>query len=307
MLLTKTVIGSLPRLHEDLKKSIKLSVDLQVSVGIDIISDGEQRTDMLSYMSNSMYGISKMNEKIFITGKIKPIEEITNSFKVVDFLEAKNYIKERGYENKLKVGITGPITLGFSAAINNLGPYKNLRDKELYNDVAVVVNEIAKQIQHYDGLVQIDEPGVSAGFLSPDLVEEPLNIATEGLDPKMTSIHACGKLSSNVLKVLGKVKNVSVLSLEFAGSQDNVSILSKNLLSISSKMIGVGCMKVNVLSREDLTSIETSVEIVKSISSIVGLHNIAYIHPDCGLRKTNVELATTILKNLKEVSSRIKL
>ncbi|MGC9202761.1 MAG: hypothetical protein ACP5HX_08870 [Thermoproteota archaeon] len=307
MPLTTTVIGSFPRLHEDLKKSIKLAVDLQVSVGINIISDGEQRTDMLLYMLNSMYGINKTNEKIFITGKIRPIEEITNSFKVVDFLEAKSYIKERGYENKLKVGITGPITFGFSAAINKLGPYKNLRDRELYKDVAIVVNKIAKQIQHYDGLVQIDEPGVSAGFLDPSLSEEPLNIATEDLDPKLTSIHACGKLNSNVLKTLGKIKNVSVLSLEFAGSSSNIDTLSKGLPSIGSKKVGVGCMKVNVLSQEDLTPIEKSMEIVRNISSIVGSHNLAYIHPDCGLRKTNVELATMILKNLKEVSSRIKL
>ncbi len=66
-------------------------------------------------------------------------------------------------------------------------------------------------------------------------------------------------------------------------------------------------MKVNVLSQEDLTPIEKSMEIVRNISSIVGSRNLAYIHPDCGLRKTNVELATMILKNLKEVSSRIKL
>ncbi|NHV06651.1 MAG: hypothetical protein HA495_04855 [Thaumarchaeota archaeon] len=307
MSLTTTVIGSLPRLHEDLKKSIKLAIDLQVSIGISIISDGEQRTDMLSYMSNSMHGINKVNEKVFITGKIRPIEEITNSFKVADFLEAKSYIKERGYENKLKVGITGPITFGFSAAINKLGPYKNLRDKELYKDVATVVNKIAKQIQHYDGLVQIDEPGVSAGFLDPNLSEEPLNIATEDLDPKLTSIHVCGKLNPNILKTLGKIKNLSILSLEFAGSSDNVDMLSKSLLSISSKKVGVGCMKVNVLSQEDLTPIEKSVEIVRNISSIVGSNKIAYIHPDCGLRKTSIELATVILKNLKEVSGKVKL
>ncbi|MBO3801084.1 MAG: hypothetical protein QXS21_03555 [Thermoproteota archaeon] len=307
MSLTTTVIGSFPRLHENLKKSIRLVVDLQVNIGIDIISDGEQRADMLSYMSNSMYGLSKANEKIFITGKIKPIKEITTSFKVVDFLEAKSYVKEKGYENKLKVGITGPVTLGFSAAINNLGPYKSLRDKELYNDVAVVVNKIARQIQFYDGLVQIDEPGVSAGFLSPDLVEEPLNIATEGLDPKMTSIHACGRINSNVLKALGKIRNTSVLSLEFAGSSSNIDVLSKNLSSISSKTIGVGCMKVNVLSQEDLTSIESSINIIKDVFSTVGPNKIAYVHPDCGLRKTSIELATTILKNLKEVSSRTKL
>ncbi|MBO3767832.1 MAG: hypothetical protein JTT16_00725, partial [Candidatus Brockarchaeota archaeon] len=90
-------------------------------------------------------------------------------------------------------------------------------------------------------------------------------------------------------------------------SSSNIDVLSKNLSSISSKTIGVGCMKVNVLSQEDLTSIESSINIIKDVFSTVGPNKIAYVHPDCGLRKTSIELATTILKNLKEVSSRTKL
>ncbi len=300
--LTTTVIGSLPRLHEDLKTSIWLAIDLQVETGLDIVSDGEQRTDMLSYLSNSMHGVKMLDEKICLTGRIKPVENMEESFKVADFLEAKKHMVEKGYSNSLKVGIAGPITFGFSAAMKNAGPYDNVRNMELYNDAALVVNRIARLIQSHDGLVQIDEPGVSARFLDPDKISEPLDIASEGLDPKMTSMHTCGKLSLKAVKNLSMVKNVSVLSLEFAGSPGNIELLSRSIFEESSKKIGVGCMEVNVLTKEGLTAPEKAVEIIGKVASRIGGENIAYIHPDCGLRRTKPDLALLILKNLVNAS-----
>jgi len=306
MRLTTTVIGSLPRLHEDLETSIRLAVDLQVKTGIDIVSDGEQRTDMLSYLSNSMHGVMAAGEKICLTGRIKPVANIEKSFKIVDFLEARRHIAEKGYSNSLKVGVTGPITFAFSAAMKNAGPYGNVRNIELYNDVAHVVNKVARLIQSYDGLTQIDEPGISAGFLDPDRILEPLSIVTEGLDPKLTSIHVCGKLNAKTIKSLSATKNASVLSLEFAGSSGNIDLLSRSIMEESQKKIGVGCMKVNVLSKNDLTTSERAVEIVGEVSSKIGVENVAYIHPDCGLRRTKRDLAFLILENLVDASKAFK-
>ncbi len=302
MRLTTTVIGSFPRLHEDLKKAIRLAVDLQVEIGIDIVSDGEQRTDMLSYLSNSMQGLEIDGEKISIRDRIRPVETIDESFKVVDCLEARKRILEKGYSNRLKIGVTGPITFGFSAALRNAGPYGSVRNMELYNDVAIVINRIARLIQSYDCLVQIDEPGVSAGFLPPNKALEPLNIATESLDPKLTSIHACGKLNPKALKSLSMVRNVSALSLEFAGSIENIDLMSRNIIEESSKKIGVGCMKVNILSMNDLTRPEKAVEIIRKMVSKIGLENISYIHPDCGMRRTRPDLVALILRNLINAS-----
>ncbi|MGB9717784.1 MAG: hypothetical protein ACPL4E_05015 [Thermoproteota archaeon] len=302
MRLTTTVIGSLPRLHEDLRKAIRLAVDLQVETGIDIVSDGEQRTDMLSYLSNSMHGVATVGEKICLTGRIKPVANIEESFKVVDFLEARRHIVEKGYSNSLKVSVTGPVTFGFSAAVKNAGPYGNVRNMELYNDVALVVNKIARLIQSYDGLIQIDEPGVSAGFLDPDKILEPLSVATEGLDLKLTSMHVCGKLNPKTIKSLSATRNVGTLSLEFAGSPGNIDLLARSIIEESQKKIGVGCMKVNVLSKDDLTTSEKALEIIRKVVSRISCENIAFIHPDCGLRRTKLDLAALILKNLIDVS-----
>lgn len=302
MRLTTTVIGSLPRLHEDLGTSIRLAVDLQVKAGIDIVSDGEQRTDMLSYLSNSMHGVVTVDEKICLTGRIKPVANIEESFRIMDFLEARRHIVEKGYSNSLKIGITGPITFGFSAAMRNAAPYGNVMNIELYNDVALVVNRVARLIQSYEGLTQIDEPGVSAGFLDPDRILGPLNIATEGLDPNLTSIHVCGKLGAKTIKSLSMVKNANVLSLEFAGSPGNIDLLSRSIMDENRKKIGVGCIKTNVLSKDDLTTTESAVEIMRMVASKIDVESIAYIHPDCGLRRTKHNLAFKILENLVDAS-----
>ncbi|MEM2998657.1 MAG: hypothetical protein QW542_06895, partial [Thermoproteota archaeon] len=305
MRLKTTVIGSLPRLHEDLKKAIRLAVDLQVETGIDIISDGEQRTDMLSYLSNSMQGLKVDGERISITGRIRPVENMEESFRIVDFLEARKHIVEKGYSNRLKIGVSGPITFGFSAALRNAGPYGNVRNTELYNDVALVVNRIASLIQSYDWLIQIDEPGVSAGFLDPERIREPIEIAVEGLDPSLTGIHVCGKLNPKIVKSLSFLKNIGILSLEFAGTPGNIDLLSRSFFENCSKKIGVGCMRVNVLSRDGLTAPEDAMEIIRMVVSKIGVENVAYIHPDCGLRKTEHDLALLILRNLVDASKEL--
>lgn len=299
------MIGSLPRFDEDLEKSIKMAIDFQVKKGIDIISDGEQRTDMVSYMVDSMLGVSSTDSGHYISDKIRQSENIEKSSKILDFLKAREYVKEKGYSNELKISITGPVTFGFTVAMKKPGPYGNLRNLELYKDVAKVINLIAKTIQSYGIRVQIDEPGVNAGFLAPELAEEALNIATEGLDPKLTSIHACGRLSVRVLKILARIKNVNVLSLEFAGSPNNIELLSKSFFEEVSKKIGLGCMRVNALSIEELTTQEHSLEIIKNVEARIGRGSIEYIHPNCGLRNTRLELASMILDNLVSVSKKI--
>ncbi len=306
MRLITTVIGSLPRLHEDLKKAIRLAVDLQVETGIDIVSDGEQRTDMLNYLSNSMQGLKVDGEKISIMGRIRPVENMQESFKIVDCLEARKHIAEKGYSNRLKIGVSGPVTFGFSAALRNAGPYGNVRNMELYNDVALVVNRIARLIQSCDCLIQIDEPGVSAGFLDPERIREPIEIAAEGLEPSLTSIHVCGKLNLKTVESLSVLKNVGVLSLEFAGTPGNIDLLSRSVFENNSKKIGVGCMRVNVLSKDDLTAPEAAVEIIRRAVSKISVENVAYIHPDCGLRKTERDSALLILRNLVGASKELK-
>jgi methionine synthase II (cobalamin-independent) len=257
---------------------------------------------MISYLSNSMRGIEAKDGRIRIVDRIRPLANVEEPFKIIDFLEALNHVRKMGYSNKIKVGITGPVTFGFSAALAGAGPYGNIRNVDLYVDAAFAVNKILKKIQSYEGLTQIDEPGISAGFLDLQLAYESLSIATEGLDPRLTSIHVCGKLSLETIRVLNRVDNVETLSLEFAGSPKNIDLLS-NFSSMLSKKIGIGCMRVNITSKNDLTTVSNATETIKTIASKIGTERIAYIHPNCGLRGTEKSLALRILRSILELSS----
>jgi methionine synthase II (cobalamin-independent) len=63
------------------------------------------------------------------------------------------------------------------------------------------------------------------------------------------------------------------------------------------KRLGVG-----FISNTMLESAETAQARLEKIAGIVGVENIAYIHPDCGFAPTPPELIEPILRNMKEAS-----
>ncbi|RLE93552.1 MAG: hypothetical protein DRJ55_03595, partial [Thermoprotei archaeon] len=157
----------MPRLHEDLGKAINLAVDLQLKLGLDILTDGEQRTDMITYLADAFEGLAGEPGKLHIVDKLKPAQKVEETFKVKDFLAAFSHLRKLGEEKPIKVGVTGPVTFAFTVAMNGKGPYRSLADPSLYLDAAEGVNRVAAELQSRDAIVQIDEPGISAGFVNP--------------------------------------------------------------------------------------------------------------------------------------------
>ena len=302
--LLTTSIGSLPRLHEDLGKAISLAVDLQLELGLDILTDGEQRTDMITYLADAFEGLAGEPGRLHIVDKLKPARKVEETFKVRDFLAAFSHLRKQGEEKPIKVGVTGPVTFAFTVAMNGKGPYRSLADPSLYLDAAEGVNRVAAELQSRSAIVQIDEPGISAGFVNPKLAEEAVNTATDGLEPWLTAIHVCGRLRERTLRHILRLKNVEVVSLEFAGSPSNLDMLS--LIAASGKKLGVGCMKVNVSSEAEITTPDEAADIIRRVLKTVGVSRLAYIHPDCGLRRTSPSLARKILEQLVALSASFK-
>ncbi len=100
----KTVVGSFPRVHTDIEKSIKAVVDLQLRYGIDIVSDGEQRTDMISYFSQELPGLKYEKDKSHIIGKISELENLEEFSKIKDLNLVQEYLSTLGMkiESSLK-------------------------------------------------------------------------------------------------------------------------------------------------------------------------------------------------------------
>lgn len=314
-MLYSTVIGSLPRLSDDLASSIAMAVDLQLRHGIEIVSDGEQRSDMIGYFAD-LPGIALGQGRAHIVGQVKPPRDASETFKVKDLRTAQDHLRGKGLKaDILKLSVTGPVTLGFTCASQGIKTeaYKNIADPNLYMDVAEALNPIILEALNREALVQIDEPGISAGYLNPSLAVEAVNTALKGIGESKSSLerlslHVCGDLTRipNLLAHLSNI-NVGTLSLAFAGDVEKANRnLPLTMIGEKGKLLGVGCVPVDVAGRGRVETVEEAASIVDQISSEIGLERIRYIHPDCGLRSTPLHIAEKILDTTSKTARQMR-
>ncbi|MGB6679702.1 MAG: hypothetical protein WBF08_00080, partial [Candidatus Bathyarchaeia archaeon] len=167
MTLKKTVIGSFPKLQMPIEEAIQKIIDLQLRKKIDIISDGEQRTDMITYFQD-IPGLITAPKGLSIGSKITPPEDASKTLKIQDFRYAQNYLKELKIDNVfLKTAITGPITLGLTCATSGLKYYSGFNDLKLYQDLSEALRPVISELLRQGSFVQLDEPGLSAGYMEP--------------------------------------------------------------------------------------------------------------------------------------------
>ena len=104
MKLLRTVIGSFPRLREDDREAIDAVVALQREHHIDLLSDGEQKGDMIAYFARQISGLAIENDFPIVVGKISPPEDPLSFQKIVDY----HYVRDKYPDLDFKVTLTGP-------------------------------------------------------------------------------------------------------------------------------------------------------------------------------------------------------
>lgn len=303
MSILRTVVGSFPVRNVPIEKAIQEIVEMQLKYGIDIFSDGEQRADMIGYFEN-IPGLERNQRGLYIKSKILPPNNVSNFIKFRDAEIVKQYLDIKGkHDARLKVTITGPITLGFSTAINGLNYYSSIRDTNIYVDFANALSPIIEEVYRKGYYLQIDEPSLSAKVIDTKLGVNILNNLLKNLPSSFkdekTIIHVCGQLNSRIFSDLLNV-DAKVLSLAFSAPnvQKNIELLSKQILNDSGKRLGVGCISVQVSSLEDVDSIEVVLRRLSQIREKIGIEYFALVHPDCGLRALNDKIAETILERM---------
>ena len=297
--LITTTIGSLFRFSSDLNESIDKAIEFQRQFGIDLFSDGEQRADMISYFAESFAGLALENGVPVVTGKVA-LERAPEEFsKVQDLI----HIRERFPDIKIKIAITGPTTLGMTCGSRRIkGGYSNLLDYALYEDIAIALVPIAKALSDHGAYVQIDEPFLSQGYRDLAARVKLLDVIARNLPRERVSIHVCGFIGAyGVLDHLLKLNNVTTLSFAFAGRTElpNIEHISRKAFEENHKKLGAGCISVTPMSEKDVgTAADVSSKLAE-IAGRIGRENIAYAHPDCGLRVTNKSLVPLVVRNLR--------
>ena len=280
--------------YDPFKDAIKASVIAQLDAGVDIISDGQVRGDMVSIFTKYIPGMKIEDGNTFIVGKIRnPTQEIS----IKDLQYAKMVMKEY-YGGQIPEGcgvkgiITGPNTIVHSSRIQAF--YKNKEDAiiDLAHSLKFEVDAIAKKVEPV--YIQVDEPFLSTGMVDMKTAREAIGILKDGLEVPL-AMHVCGLLN-DAFKDLTTF-DIDILDMEFAGNNVNLGVLEQNASLLKNKKVGFGCVDSSVNEVDNVEDVEN---LVKKAIDIVGKDNLL-LDPDCGLRRAPKDVAFEKLKLMNEI------
>jgi 5-methyltetrahydropteroyltriglutamate--homocysteine methyltransferase len=289
--LATTVVGSYPvvkggglrSLLDPLHTAVETAVADQIAAGIDIISDGQVRGDMIQIFASKLPGIKGQE----VIGKVQPA---SGSMTVGDTRYALTKAP------KVKGIITGPTTLAHGLHITT-PMYRN--KEELALDLAVALVPEAKALESAGiTLLQIDEPIFSTGMADLTVGKQALEIITTTLGIP-TCMHVCGNLG-NILDEILKFK-VNVLDFEFSNNPANLDLLSRR--DLAGRMIGYGCVDSSIDAIESVTEIKKRIE--KGIE--IFDPKIMLLDPDCGMRMRSRDIAFAKLKHMTEAAKIVRI
>jgi 5-methyltetrahydropteroyltriglutamate--homocysteine methyltransferase len=289
--LATTVVGSYPvvkagglkSLFDPLAGAVETAVADQITAGIDIISDGQVRGDMIGAFASKLPGVKGQE----VIGKIQPAAA------AITVADTKYAISKFP---KVKGIITGPSSLAHGLHIST-PMYRN--KEELALDLAAALIVEAKSLEAAGvTLLQIDEPILSTGIADLAVGKQAVELIASSVRVP-TCMHVCGNIANVIDEILKY--NVNVLDFEFSKNPANLDILSRR--DLAGRMLGYGC--VDSASE----TVESVHEIRKRIEKGVEYFDpkILLIDPDCGLRMRSRESAYWKLKNMCDAAKEVRI
>lgn len=290
IILPTTVVGSYPvvpgrgflSLLDPLHSAVKTAVEDQVNAGIDIISDGQVRGDMIQAFAGTMPGIKGQE----VTGKVQsPSSPIT----VGDVKFAHSI------QSHVKGIITGPSTLAHGLHIST--PMYRDRD-ELAMDIAIAFIGEVKALESLGvTILQIDEPILSTGTADLNVGKKAIQQITSSVRIP-TCMHVCGNLSGVIDDIIKFP--VNILDFEFSNNPGNLELFSSR--DLGGRMLGYGCVDSSTDTIEPVSEIRK--RIIQGIE-VFGPDTLL-IDPDCGMRLRSREPAFKKLSNMVEATREIR-
>jgi len=254
-------------------ESMRDAIEVQISAGIDIVSDGQTRNDMVKLFASKLGGI-RMRGRPVIIGEIEYKSQIT----VPDQIEARKMIGARA---KLKGIITGPFTLAKSCEDRHYGS-----TEKSAMAFAEALNREARALSEIVDLLQVDEPFFSVEY--PGYSHDLVSAMFSGVSvPK--ALHVCGDVA-RIFPGLAELP-VDILDHEFAAHPELLDTVSETDFP---QMLGFGCIRSDVNQAESVAEIS---ERIKKGIACVGEKRLV-LDPDCGLRHLSREVAKAKLENL---------
>ena len=319
-----TVVGSYPVLLKDSTSlsskiarilgsydrfipALELAVRDQINAGIDVISDGQVRGDMIEVFARNIPGMVVEDNTPKILSKITPANQSIGAYDLEIALKIANKISKdfkKSSEDRSKLLeddfntnfkgikgiITGPTTLVLSSRIE--GFYNRDKKEKIIKDMAMALKKEVEYLQEAGAaMIQIDEPFLSTGVADLSSAKNAIKILTNNLEIPV-SMHVCG----NIGQVFKDILNfpVQIIDCEFAGIPANIQTLEQEYNG--SKKIGFGCIDTKV---EGVEKVDNVVNLLKNGLEIIGEENMI-VDPDCGMRMLSRDAALLKLKKMTE-------
>ncbi|MDH5637727.1 MAG: methionine synthase [Nitrospinota bacterium] len=294
MKITTTVIGSYPYARMAPEEAIERAVDEQVEAGVDVISDGQVRADMVGIFAQGIAGFDVQGRKYNVVGKIGPAQK---AISISDLIVARDRAAGRA---KVKGTLTGPTTMAHCVILLEGAPYKPhdtpkgaqsmIVDRELVMDMAHAMAAEAKFLSEagFD-TIQVDEPFFSMPDMDLDLGLEALGVVTKEI--KTSALHVCGDITESMKKLIDAP--VDIIACE-GGHLARIDWLTPAMVAEKKKKICWGVIAVNT------NDVETVEEVKGRITAGVeklGVENIL-VSPDCGMRVRKPDAAKRKLVNM---------
>lgn len=293
MPITTTVIGSYPYARMEPEEAIRRAVQDQLEAGVDIITDGQVRSDMIGIFVEKIPGYDVKQKKFRIVGKVGiPSEGITTG----DF----KLLKSLAGGTRVKACLTGPTTLAMCSMLEEGAPYSSVVDEKLIFDLAdVLAAEADRLAESGCEIIQIDEPMFSTGTQLDVSLEAIKRIIPHIPFPCM---HTCGDSRPFLQRIIEEVP-IRVIAAEGTYALE-LPVLTGDFLTRNGKILCLGCIDTQKNNVESVDEIKDRIE--KGISR-VGIGNL-WVSPDCGMRARKREAAKEKLENLvkaaKELSAK---
>ena len=267
---SRITLEELKRVEEEVTKEV---IQDQVTVGIDLVTDGQIRwDDGQTYFARGIHGFT-------ISGLIRYFD--TNTYYRHPIpesrLRANGAITVKDYEfaaansaRPVKAVITGPYSL---ARLSQLGCYEDLRS--LVMDLVPILNREAKALQEAGAsVIQFDEPSILKHKEDIDLFAEAIEGVTDGVTAR-TGVCTIFGDASGIHNRLFSLP-VDIIGLDFVMGPGNFDLITD---LPQDKMLGCGIVDARN------TRLETAEEIAASIKRVSGSVSLErlYVNPSCGL------------------------
>jgi 5-methyltetrahydropteroyltriglutamate--homocysteine methyltransferase len=294
--LLTTAVGGYPPGDLPPKRAIQQAVEDQIAAGIDLISDGQIRADMIGLFAAGIPGYRPARDGVWEL--VAPPDIPAEPLVAADYLLARLLAKGRA---AVKGVLTGPITLALSTRLAPGTPYDGSGDPHLILRLADILGrEAAALVAAGAEIVQIDEPKLPEALqngLEIELVEQALRDVTAIIP--FSILHIC----ADVRPIAYDLLTLPIDALNIAGGRiDTLNAFEANDLESAGIRLVYGCVDTQAPAPDDRQTIQARIE--RAVERWGAEH--LWLSPDCGLRLHSREQAQEILGELAEAAQAVR-